>query len=165
MATEPSSSRTDPSEPPGAAAAFSDGLAFRLGRLARVLRRSWAQDLAPLNLSPPQAAVLRGVVEVPGCSLRALARTLGADPMNVKRCVDELEVRGLLRSGADATDRRRRTLTATSAGELLAGQAQTLAHRQQAALDTTLSAAQRAGLLDALAVLERALVAPGEERR
>lgn len=165
MAAGRSSSSNDRSGRPVPQPVFSDGLGFRVGRLARALRRGWAQDLAPLSLSPPQAAVLRGVAEGPGCSLRALARTLGADPMNVKRCIDELEGRGLIRSGEDVADRRRRTLTVTSAGESLASQVHTLATQQQVELHGILSAAQLEALEDAFAVLEVALVAPDDERR
>ena len=84
------------------------GLGFRLDRLVRALRAGWAAELAGIGLTPPQAAVLRGVAGADGVSVRALARRLGGDPMNVKRCADELEQRSLLRSGTDAGDRRPR---------------------------------------------------------
>lgn len=143
-------------------ATLQAGLGFRLGRLARALRRGWAKELAPFHLSPPQAAVLRGVSGESGCSLRALARTLSADPMSVKHRVDELEGRGLIRSGEHPTDRRRRTLTATEAGQALATQLDALADRQQVWLDSTLTPSQRGGLESALDSLERALDVTGK---
>ena len=146
-------------------AALEDGLGFRVGRLARAFRRGWALDLSPLNLSPPQAAVLRGVTGRPGCSLRALARTLGADPMSVKHCVDELEGRGLIRSGCDPGDRRRRTLTATPAGQSLARKVNELARQQQSWLESTLSPSRWKALEASLSGLERALgIADGQDR-
>ena len=99
----------------------------------------------------------RGSSAEPGCSLRALARTLSADPMNVKHCVDELERRRLIQSSEDPTDRRRQTLTATDAGQALCVQVNVLAQKQQVSLDGMLSPSQRDGLKSALAGLERAL--------
>ena len=142
--------------------ALQSGLGFRLGRLARALRRGWAKELAPFRLSPPQAAVLRGVSGDPGCSLRALARTLSADPMSVKHRVDELEVRGLIRSGHHPTDRRRRTLTATEAGQVLPAQVNALADRQQVWLDGSLDPAEQVSLGNALDNLEWLLGVTGE---
>lgn len=141
----------------GRAARLHEGLGFRVNRLARSLRRAWALDLAPLELSPPQAAILRGVNEWPGCSLRAIARMLSADPMNVKHGLDELEDRGLIRSGVDPADRRRRTLTATPAGEELVGRVDRLAGLQQARLESALEPSQLDEFNGALVNLERAL--------
>ncbi|MHB1710098.1 MAG: MarR family winged helix-turn-helix transcriptional regulator [Acidimicrobiales bacterium] len=145
----------------GPGTSIDAGLGFRLGRLARVIRRGWAAELAPLHLSPPQAAVLRGVNGDPGCSLRALARALSADPMSVKHCVDELEGRGLIRSGEHPTDRRRRMLTATEAGQAHSTQIDALAYRQQLRLDGALTPSQRDGLESAVEALERALGVAG----
>jgi len=110
---------------------LQEGLGFRLSRLARNLRRDWAEQLGPVGLTPPQAAVLRGLAAEPGCSVRALSRALGSDPMNVKRCVDELEHRGLVASGSLPGDRRPRALTLTDSGTRLAGAADRLARSQQ----------------------------------
>ncbi|MHB1931274.1 MAG: MarR family winged helix-turn-helix transcriptional regulator [Acidimicrobiales bacterium] len=134
--------------------AIQDGLGFRVGHLARSLRRAWARELAPLGLSPPQAAVLRAVTGEPGCSLRALARTLGADPMNVKHCVDDLEGRGLIQSGDHPADRRLRTLTATEGGSALSAEVDALAGVQHERLNGALSPAQRRGLDASLRRLE-----------
>ena len=121
------------------APALEVGLGFRIGRLARQLRRKWALELKPLGLSPPQAAIVRGVAGKPGCSLRGLARILGADPMNVKRCVDELEHLALIRSGHVATDSRPRTLFLTEAGEVMAHDIGRLVETQQDWLVSSMS--------------------------
>ena len=63
------------------------GVGFRLSRISRTLRSQWAEELSDLELSPPEAAVLRGLAEHPGCALRELARLLASDPMSAKRCV------------------------------------------------------------------------------
>lgn len=145
--------------------ALGGGLGFRVGRLARVLGRGWALELPPLKLSPPQAAALRGVTERPICSLRALARTLGADPMNVKHCVDELEGRGLIRSGRDPGEHRRRTLTAAPAGQTVARKVNELARQQQSWLESSLSPPRWKALEAALSGLEGALGIPDGQAR
>lgn len=133
------------------------GLGFRLSRLARALRAEWSAQLAELSLTPPQAAVLRGVAGFPGCSLRALARVLGAEPMTVKRCVDELEARGLLESAHRGEDRRPRGLELSPAGRRSAERIDTLVRQQEQELDAVLGPAARAGLDRGLATLERHL--------
>ena len=99
-----------------AAPPLARGVGFRLSRISRTLRRQWADELADLELSPPEAAVLRGLAEHPGSALRELARILASDPMSAKRCVDGLEHRGLVTSGHRGNDRRPRTLTVTAQG-------------------------------------------------
>lgn len=110
---------------------LEEGLGFRLSRVTRSLRADWAQQLAELTLTPPEAAVLRGVAGQPGCSLRALARVLGAEPMTSKRYVDGLEARGLLDSAHRGDDRRSRGLELTPAGALLAARVDALVQIQE----------------------------------
>ncbi len=143
-------------QPP--AITLEDGLGFRIGRLARALRHQWSQQLQTVSLTPPQAAVLRGVHADPGCSLRGLARLLQADPMNVKRCVDDLERRGLVHSGHLDTDRRPRTLVLTPDGVALAHDVATLVIAQQARLRESLTSPQLEAFTAALENLERQFV-------
>lgn len=93
---------------------------FRLSRVSRNLRHTWSSRLKTLGISPPQAAIIRGLSNYPTTSLRELARLLGADPMNVKRCLDDLESLNLVQSGTKKGDRRQRTLTLTIEGQRLA---------------------------------------------
>ncbi len=148
--------------PPRAHASLplESGLGFRLGRLTRMLRADWDRQLAALDLTAPQAAVLRGLGGRPGCSLRALARLLGADPMRVKRCVDELEGRGLLESAHRGGDRRPRGLELSAAGQTLAKRIDRLVRRQEERLDAVLGPEGRGGLEEALAALEADLGLP-----
>ena len=115
-----------------------------------------------VGLTPPLAAVLRGVAESPGVSVRALARTIGTDPMSVKRCADELESRRLLRSGRLASDRRPRTLTITRSGRSLVTRIEERLATQEHAFDAALSAADRVTLERLLDRLEAGL-GVGEE--
>lgn len=133
------------------------GLGFRVNRLARTMRRTWSDDLSTLDLTPPQAAVLRGIVERPGCSLRSLARQLGSDPMSTKRCADDLESRGLIRSGTLPDDRRPRTLTATDSGRVLAEAVRLRVRLQEVRFNELLNLEERAQFEHALSRLEAGL--------
>lgn len=133
------------------------GLGFRISRLARSLRSDWARQVGSLGLSPPHAAVLRGVADHPGCSLRALARVLGSDPMNVKHCADDLEDRGLLRSAHRSADRRPRQLELTDVGREVCEQVEALVREEESRLNAALGSEGRAGVEDALSKLEAML--------
>ena len=146
--TQPNLSRTSPLEA---------GLGFRLDRLVRTLRTAWSAELAVLDLTPPQAAVLRGVASAEGTSVRALARHLGGDPMNVKRCVDELERRGMVASTTDPDDRRPRLLSLTDEGWHAAVQVDRRVEAQDASLTGEFTSAERARLDGTLSKLEAAL--------
>lgn len=134
---------------------LEEGLGFRLSRLMRVMRAAGAAHLAGLGLTPPQAAILRGVAEHPGSSIRCLARLLGTDAMSVKRCADELERRGLLTSGSLTGDRRPRILQPSDRGTELLGEIDALVRQQERRFEV-LDPAQRRHLTEALTVLEAA---------
>lgn len=137
--------------------ALEAGLGFRLSRLTRALRVTWARELAEVGLSPPAAAVLRGVAGRPGCSLRGLARLLGTEPMAAKRCVDDLEGRGLLASTHRGADRRPRGLELTGEGQAVATRLAALVARQEARFDQALGPERRDRLEEAITVLESEL--------
>ncbi len=152
-----SAARPSAPDQPAEQLLLESGLGFRLSRLTRTLRADWARELDELGLTTPQAAVLRGVAGRPGCSLRSLARTLGAEPMRAKRCVDDLEGRGLLTSAHRGADRRPRVLDLTADGRALARRVDTLVRRQEQRLDKVLGPDRRARLEGALAALEAGL--------
>ncbi len=138
------------------------GTGFRLSRLTRGLRAQWAQELAVVCLTPPQAALLRAIAGQPGLSLRALARTLGTEPMRAKRCADALETAGLLHSAHRGDDRRPRRLTLSPKGLELADRVEILVRRQEARIDQVLGQELRPGLEKALAALEGLLHADNQ---
>lgn len=141
-------------------AALVDGVGFRLSRLARQLRSTWSRELAELGLTPPLAAVLRGVDEEPGISVRALARTLGTDAMSVKRCADELEELGFIRSGSLEEDRRPRTLTLTPRGRALVKRINGRVALREQRIEAVLGASGRDALIELVSELETALDTP-----
>jgi len=138
------------------AVALQESLGFRLDRVQRTLRSGWAADLASLGLTPPLAAMLRGVRQHPGTSVRGLARLLGADAMTVKRGVDELETRQLVRTTTRVGDRRPRCLEVTRRGASVAARVDERARARESVFDT-LTPELRRSFGDVLATLERAL--------
>jgi DNA-binding MarR family transcriptional regulator len=144
---------------------LDDTVGFRLSRVARARRQAWSQELTHLGLTPPQAAILRGIAESSDRSLRSLARTLGTDPMSAKRCVDELESRELVRSSSLPQDRRPRVLNLTDAGRQVMTELDFLVRRQEVRLRTMLSPVDYQQLLGVLDRLEEGLHltgSPGE---
>lgn len=96
------------------------GLGFLLGVAHRSRRRAWEAELADLDLTAPQAALLRLVTARPGHGVRQLARELGTDAMNVQRVASSLVAAGLCEAGHDPGDARRRPLRPTALGARLA---------------------------------------------
>ena len=132
-------------------------MGFRLSRAARILKLDWAGRLSPLGLSPAQAALLRSLVAHDRTGIRALARLLDTDPMNVKHSADQLEEADLISSEADPADRRRRSLTLTSRGRGRAREVERLVQEQERWLAARLGERGVAALSMALSALEAGL--------
>ncbi|NNN16702.1 MAG: MarR family transcriptional regulator [Acidimicrobiaceae bacterium] len=111
-------------------------------------------QLATLGLTPPQAGTLRAIAQAPGGSVRSIARLLGSDPTNTKRCVDELEGIGLV-VGTGKGGGRSRSLWPSQSGELVIKRITELAFEQQARLVGTLSNAELLAFMESIAKLER----------
>jgi len=122
------------------------GVSYLLGLAHRAQRRAWEEALADLQLTAPQAAVLRLVAARPGQGVRQLARTLRTDPMNVQRVATMLIAAGLCQTRADPDDARRRPLYPTPGGER---SARTVA-RRAAAMEQQLLEALGAARYEAL---------------
>ncbi|NNN00773.1 MAG: winged helix-turn-helix transcriptional regulator [Acidimicrobiaceae bacterium] len=146
-----------PSVSASAQSGLTDGLGFRIGRLARTLRASWSGELTALGLTPPLAAVLRAVSDRPGISVRALSRTLGCDAMSAKRCADELESLGLIRSGRLEEDRRPRTLTTTPRGRTMVKRVAALVSVRETVFAEVLGETGRSNLAALIEQMEKAL--------
>lgn len=140
----------------GVALPLEEGIGFRLGRLHRVGRASWALELQELGTVPLEVAVVRAVAGSPDASIRGVARTIGTDAMAVKRAVDALEARGLVLSSALVGDRRPRALRVTPAGSELVSEVDRRIRRRERLYDS-LGPTVRAGLVQAIDELERTL--------
>ena len=130
------------------------GVGFRLSRLVRILKKNWSEELIDVGVTPPQAAILRAVGLQPESSVRHIARTLDSDPMNVKRCVDELEAKGLIESGSREGGRTSRRLSLTESGVNLVVKIDALARAQQKWIEEGLGAELLSKLLQSIEGLE-----------
>ena len=129
------------------------GVGFLLGVAHRARRRAWEAELADLDLTAPQAAVLRLLAAQPGNGVRRLARDLGTDPMNVQRVAETLLSAGLCEPRQDPSDTRRRPLYPTEKGSHLARAVAHRAERAEQALIDALDAERYHALLAGLDAL------------
>lgn len=136
---------------------LESGLGFRMGRVYRMLRASWEEQILDLGVSPPQAALLRAVYEWPESGLRELARRARTDVMNAKRLVDRLEVLGLVQAGGDPGHRQRRLFRPTTRGVALAEEVARRAGSWNRRLSSLLGAEEMQQLHRLLGNLETAL--------
>src|SRR3954451_10101087 len=95
------------------------GSAFLLTQLGTYAAQEFARRVAELDLTPPQAGLLRAVAMEPGRSQQAIARQLGTP---ATRCVargDDRERRGLVQRRRNPDDRRLYAVDLTDAGRAL----------------------------------------------
>ncbi|ADP82684.1 transcriptional regulator, MarR family [Pseudofrankia inefficax] len=124
MATTDEGSRPGPQGP---------GAAFLLAQLGAHATGLFARRVAALDLTPPQAGLLRLLAVSPGRSQRELADDLGMPPSRFVPFADELEERGLIERRRNPTDRRLYALHLTGRGTELLAELRTAsaAHEQQ----------------------------------
>ncbi|MCX2748321.1 MarR family transcriptional regulator [Arthrobacter sp. MI7-26] len=94
----------------------------------RGLRRTWAEQLAPWEMTPHQWRALMTLMRrrPSGAQdagdpmrLKDLAERLRIAPRSATEVVDQLEAKGLVRRDPDPTDRRATRVAATAAGQQL----------------------------------------------
>ncbi len=91
--------------------------AFLLAQLGAQAARRFAEALAPLDLAPPHAGILRMLALSSGLSQRDLAGRLGMHPSRLVAILDEMESRGLVVRQPHAEDRRVYSLQLTPKGQ------------------------------------------------
>ena len=75
---------------------FDHCLYFNTAALARRLEREWATAFQPFDLTPPQAFMLRAVLERPGMLQHQLADLLDIARPTATRALDGLATKGLI---------------------------------------------------------------------
>ncbi|AKJ69593.1 MarR family transcriptional regulator [Pandoraea thiooxydans] len=75
---------------------FDHCLYFNTSALARQLEREWAAAFQPFGLTPPQAFMLRAILEQPGMLQRELAQTLAIARPTATRALDGLAAKQLI---------------------------------------------------------------------
>lgn len=124
--------------------------AFLLAQLGAHAARRFAERVAALDLTPPQAGLLRAVATRPGQSQQELARHLDTPPTRVVTLVDALEKRGALERRRNPTDRRLHAIHLTDAGRKLLREIGRVAREHDDALVAALEPDEREVLHDLL---------------
>jgi DNA-binding MarR family transcriptional regulator len=123
--------------------------AFLLAQIGAHAAKRFAEHLAPLNLSPAHAGILRLLSQSSGLSQRELAAKLGMHASRLVAIIDDMESLGLIVREGSTADRRTNSLRITGkAGKVLA-QIGKIARQHGDTLLTSLSEAER----DTLALL------------
>src|SRR5258706_14829144 len=97
-------------------AAREGGVAFLLAQLGARAAAAFAERIRPLELTPPQAGVLRRLGQFPGQSQRGLADALAMHAPRLVALIDELEDRRLVARDRDPDDRRNYAISLTDEG-------------------------------------------------
>ncbi|WP_433801625.1 MarR family winged helix-turn-helix transcriptional regulator [Actinomycetospora sp. CA-084318] len=95
------------------------GAAFLLTQLGTHAARRFGERVSAVDLTPPQAGLLRAVARDPGRSQQVLAAQLGTPATRLVALVDALERRGVLERRRNPDDRRLYAVHLTDAGEQL----------------------------------------------
>ncbi len=96
---------------------FDHCLYFNTTALARQLEREWAEAFKPFDLTPPQAFLLRAVLDHPGLLQRELADALTISRPTATRSLDMLEAKGLVARHDSGRDGRESAIHATARAE------------------------------------------------
>ena len=133
----------------------ADGVAFLLAQLGHHAATLFAEQVAAIELSPPQAGILRAIATEPGRSQQALSAQLGMLPSRVVVYVDELEARGYVERRRNPDDRRLHALHLTAAGKRLMRKLSELARQHDRRLTAALDPEQYSALRGLLSTVAR----------
>jgi DNA-binding MarR family transcriptional regulator len=117
--------------------------AFLLAQLGAHAASQFAERLRVLELTPPDAGILRLLRVAAGMSQQELATKLLIHPSRLVAILDNLEKRGLVERRANPDDRRLYSLHLTKGGRELLESIGKVAREHQDALLTALSKEER----------------------
>jgi DNA-binding MarR family transcriptional regulator len=109
--------------------ALGDYTGFLLNWIAARSRESFAAALQELSLTPPQFGLMNVIDSKPGASQQELVATTHIDRSTMVATLDLLEEAGLAERRAHASDRRKRVIHLTDAGERTLERARATARR------------------------------------
>lgn len=138
--------------------AQAGSVAFLLAQLGAHAAMRFAERIAELELTAPQAGVLRAVAADPGRTQQAIAAQLGIAPSGLLVLLDELERRGLLARRRNPHDRRQHAVDLTDPGRDLLARVAVVARAHDDALLAALDPAERQclrGLLGRIAAQQQ----------
>lgn len=127
------------------------GNAFLLAQIGAHAAARFAERIASVNLTPPQAGLLRLIAWQPGQSQQLLAGQMRTPPSRLVLLLDQLEDRGLIERQRNPDDRRHHAVYLTSEGaDFLRDQLGPVAAAHEDDTCAALSSAERGQLLDLL---------------
>jgi MarR family transcriptional regulator, lower aerobic nicotinate degradation pathway regulator len=97
---------------------------FLIRRLHQIQVAVFMSECAALEITPVQYGILSVVKEFPGVGQIEISEELGLDRSNVANVVDRLTNRRWLRQKLSPTDRRKKSITVTKAGDKMLEQVQ-----------------------------------------
>jgi DNA-binding MarR family transcriptional regulator len=111
------------------------------------------EEAGEFDVTPVQFAILNALIDDPGKDQVTLAGKVAFDPATFGSVIGRLEAKAWVRREADATDRRRKLLWITPAGQLAAQQMERAVGKAQARILRPLPAAERQQLVALLSKL------------
>jgi len=124
--------------------------AFLLAQVGAHAASKFAERLAALRLTPPDAGILRLLNMSAGVSQQELAAKLGIHPSRLVALLDELERKGLVERRPNPNDRRQYSLHLTERGVQTLNEVGQVARQHQEALCAALSPEERDTLAELL---------------
>jgi DNA-binding MarR family transcriptional regulator len=124
------------------------GAAFLLAQLGAHGARRFAERVAEIGLTAPDAGLLRKIASDPGVSQQVLAEHLGVMPSRMVALVDELETKGIIERRRSTEDRRNYELHLTERGRRVLGELSRIAAEHEESLCSALSKEERVQLRD-----------------
>ncbi|HEX5996931.1 MAG TPA: MarR family transcriptional regulator [Jiangellales bacterium] len=138
------------------------GVAFLLAQLGAHAAARFAARIADLDLTPPQAGLLRMIAVTPGLSQQAYAMRLGMPPSRFVTLVDTMQDRGLIERRRGGPDRRSYALHLTEDGERLMQQLAVIGKAHEDDLCAALTADERTTLRGLLTrIVQQQNLTPG----
>ena len=124
------------------------GAAFLLAQVGAHASRRFAERVAEIGLTAPDAGLLRKIASDPGVSQQALAEHLGVMPSRMVALIDELEAKGILERRRSTEDRRNYALHLTERGLQVLGELSRVAAEHEESLCAALSKEEKVQLRD-----------------
>jgi DNA-binding MarR family transcriptional regulator len=124
------------------------GAAFLLAQLGAHGARRFAERVAEIGLTAPDAGLLRKIASDPGVSQQALAEHLGVMPSRMVALVDGLETKGIIERRRSTEDRRNYALHLTERGRRVLGELSRIAAEHEEGFCAALSKEERMQLRD-----------------
>lgn len=127
---------------------FDHCIYFNTTALSRQLERLWAQAFKPLDLTPPQAFMLRAVLDRPAMLQNELADAMKIARPTATRALDGLAAKGLVERRATRRDGRECEIHPTAEAVKLKDGLNTASGEVTSHLRSALGASVFAGFVD-----------------